>query len=100
MNHDQQSESKAPRWSLMNLVPALVAFLIGALFSAGMGWGRSTDTIEHLVTTVSRLEGAIDALSTKYTQTDKTTAEQLQQINDHLQYDDMRLDRIDKKLGN
>lgn len=74
---------------------AMVAFLSGTLFSAGMGWGRSSTSLDNIAISISRLEGEVNALSDKYTVTDKSVSQELQKIEDHLSYDDNRLDKLE-----
>lgn len=73
----------------------MVAFLGGTVFSAGMGWGRSSTSLDNIAISMSRLEGEVNALTDKYTLTDKSTSQELQKIEDHLNYDDNRLDHLE-----
>lgn len=77
-------------------VLALIAFLAGSLFSAGMGWGRSNDSLDNIQSSIGRIEGEINLLSDKYTTTDKAVTQELQKIEDHLSYDDSRLDKLER----
>jgi hypothetical protein len=74
---------------------AMIAFLSGTLFSAGMGWGRNSTSLDNIALAISRLEGEVNALTEKYTSTDKSVGQELQKIEDHLTYDDNRLDRLE-----
>lgn len=81
---------------------AVMTFLAGSLFTAGMGWGGSNKSLENIQASISRVEGEIkllsdryDALSEKYRNTDTSTRTELQKIEDHLSYDDNRLDKLE-----
>jgi len=76
---------------------AMVAFLSGTLFSAGMGWGRNSNSLDNIALSISRLEGEVTTLSDKYTVTDKNVSQELQKIEDHLTYDDNRLEKLESR---
>lgn len=93
-----EEKHQTPKLSIAVFLPvvwAILAFAAGTVFSAGMGWGHNSDALNNLVANVARLEGAIDQLSTRYTASDKNVTQQLQKIEDHLDYDDVRLDRLE-----
>ncbi len=76
---------------------AVIAFMVGTIFSAGLGWGRSSDSIDQMTRTLARLEGSIDTLTDKYNISDKNVYGELQRIEMHLSYDDGRLDRLESR---
>jgi hypothetical protein len=72
---------------------AVLTFFAGTLFSAGMGWSHSNDSLNNIAVSISRLEGEVKALSDKYAISDK----ELQKLEDHIEYDDARLDKLEAK---
>ena len=76
-------------------VLAVLLFLIGTLFSAGMGWGKDSSSLTNISLSLSHLEVELQALTEKYSVSDKATAQELQKIEDHLSYDDRRLDKLE-----
>lgn len=99
MNHNELLQER-PNGNGIKGIPwavvwAICAFLCGTLFSAGMGWGRNSTSLDNIALSISRLEGELNALTEKYTVTDKANSQELQRIEDHLTYDDNRLDKIE-----
>jgi hypothetical protein len=81
----------------LQAVIALLTFVAGVLVSLGMGWGHSSSSLDNIALSVSRLEGEIQTLGEKYTNSDKTVTQQLQKMDDHLTYDDMRIDKLEQR---
>lgn len=77
----------------------VLIFLVTTLFSAGMGWSRSNVSIDNIALSISRLEGEVHTLSEKYAISDKATAQELQKLEDHINYDDARLDKLETAKG-
>lgn len=79
------------------LIWVIAAFLVGTLFSAGMGWGRGSSSIENMTLQLAELKGAVNILSDKYTMADKAMSTELQKVEDHLAYQDERINRLEQK---
>jgi len=109
IDHDEQmpnveyrtAEPKFPSWLPM-LIWSVVAFLVGAVFSAGMGWGKNDSTLQSLNTQLAEIKGQLGVLTEKYIASDKSGAQKLQELDDHfsrvedhLTHDDERLDAIE-----
>ena len=92
-SRNQQPARSVP-W---NIIWAVAAFVIGIIFSAGMGWGRNSNSIDNMALSISRLEGAVSTLRDSYTSTDKAVAVELEKIEQHLSYLDGRMDRLESR---
>lgn len=80
-----------------NVIWAVLCFLAGALFTMGMEWGRNTIFMNNLAVSLTHLEGEVRTLTDKYVDTDKTVANKLQQMEDHLEYNDDRLNKVEQE---
>lgn len=76
---------------------AIVAFLIGTIFSAGLNLGKSSTNLDSVNLKLVEIQASLEKLNTKYTDSDKTTAIELQSIEQHLKYVDGRLDKLEVK---
>lgn len=85
---EQEKPRPAMPWPV---IWAIAAFIIGLSFN----WGTRSSSLDNLTLSVAQLKGAIDTLTDKYVASDKSVAQQLQKIEDHLSYDDQRLDRLE-----
>lgn len=96
MHHDQEIPAPPSRSGIQwPVIWAIIAFFAGALFNAGLSWGHGSTSLDNLTLTVAQLKSSVDTLTDKYVTSDKSVAQQLQKIEDHLSYDDQRLDRLE-----
>lgn len=102
MHLDKEMASVEPRpsipWPLIALVWTVVVFLGGTFFSVGMGWGRSSDSIDNMNREMTRLESTITHLETLIDRLNEDYAAarvKLGQVDEHLHNDDQRLDRLE-----
>jgi hypothetical protein len=77
---------------------AIAAFFAGSIFSAGMGWGRGSGDVANAIQQIGEVKGMIALLSEKFTVSDKTITADVGKIQEHLSYDDSRLDKLEAEL--
>lgn len=81
-----------------NVVWAVAAFVGGTIFSAGMGWGRGSGDVANAILQIGEVKGMISQLSEKFTVSDKTVTTEMGKVQEHLTYDDARLDKLESQL--
>lgn len=79
------------------LIWAIVAFLIGTIFSAGLNLGKSNTNLDSVNLKLVEIQASLEKLNTKYTDSHETTAVELNRIEQHLTYVDGRLDKLEIK---
>lgn len=93
----EEIKQKLIDWKLIWVV---AAFLAGSLFQAASGWGRQTGSLESLSLQMAEIKGSLSILGEKYASGDKMTTQELQKIEDHLSYNDERLNKFGEDLRN
>lgn len=76
----------------------VASFLAGNLVSTSMGFATRSSQLDALVIQAARVEVLVNALSKEYTVTDKINSNKIQEIQDHLTYEDRRLDKMEQRL--
>jgi hypothetical protein len=81
-----------------NVIWAVVAFIIGAVFTGGQGWGRSNSALENLTLQISHMDSSLNALTEKFNSANSDTRERLKGVEDEVktlqnEVDDLRRSR-------
>lgn len=80
MAAEQQTSSKLN----LTLIWAVVAFVGGSLFSAGLGWGHSTGSIDALSLAVAQLSAKMDTMTTQFNVANVESRERLKGLEDEV----------------
>lgn len=91
---DQQTTSV--KWK-PELIWAIIAFLVGTIFSAGLNLGKSGTNLDSVNLKLVEIQASLEKLNTKYTDSDKSNSIELDRIEHHLTYNDGRLDKLEAK---
>jgi hypothetical protein len=80
------------------LIWSVVAFAVGAIFSAGMGWGKNDSALQTMSTQLVEIKTALQVLNEKYTVSDKSIGQKIQEFEDHFTRMEEHLGYQDKQI--
>lgn len=86
-----QSRSRLPLTAILTVASVIVTNLI----TGSLAVGTRSSQLDALTKQVGELAVIVKELAMQYTHTDKDVSNELQKIQDHLVYEDIRLDKIE-----
>jgi archaellum component FlaC len=76
----------------------ILTFMMGALLALGVAWGTRSNQLDDVVARMTQMSVDLRVFMDKYNGQHEDTAVKLNDLNKHLEYDDKRLDDLERRV--